>query len=205
MSGLTDSGRSLNPKLKAVLARLCDKLGPVFTTQAVKLPYLVDVIASQVLGHSIGGATYEAWEHGVVAREVFRFVEHEAEADEVFHVEPHQYSESGKLISLAADIDLSPVLSPEELAVIDFVADEYGSIAPEQLGHLTKLLNTEMPPEAWGTNAGAAVNQDAFLRLSPSWQELCQRISEEDLDDRRKWSEPIDANPLAHFMRALNG
>jgi len=29
--------------------------------------------------------------------------------------------------------------------VVDFVADEYGHIAPEQLGYLTKRLNTEMP------------------------------------------------------------
>ena len=193
----------MNPKLSAVLARLCERLGPLFSTQAVKLPYLVDVLANQMLGAPIANGTYQTWEHGVVTKEVFRFIKHGAQSDDRFHVEPHQYSESGKLISLATEIDLSSVLSPDELAIVDFIADEYGHIAPEQLGHLTKRLNTEMPPEAWGTNADAAVNEDAFLRLNPEWQELCQRISEADLDDRTKWSEPINSDPIAHFMRAL--
>ena len=39
----------MNPKLSAVLARLCERLGPLFSTQAVKLPYLVDVGSGLVL------------------------------------------------------------------------------------------------------------------------------------------------------------
>ncbi|HYU33237.1 MAG TPA: hypothetical protein VEW48_13840 [Thermoanaerobaculia bacterium] len=70
--------QGMNPRLRAVLARLCDRLGPMYKTQAVKLPYLVDVIAKNTLGHVIAGGTYQAWEHGVVTREVYRFVEHEA-------------------------------------------------------------------------------------------------------------------------------
>ena len=193
----------MSPKLSAVLARLCERLGPLFSTQAVKLPYLVDVVANQMLGAPIANGTYQTWEHGVVTKEVFRFIKHGAQTDGRFHVEPHQYSESGKLISLATPVDLGTVLSPDELAIVDFIADEYGHIAPEQLGHLTKRLNTELPPETWGTNADAAVNQDAFLRLSPEWQDLCQRIRETDLDDRSQWSEPINADPIAHFLRAL--
>jgi len=204
MPGLEAKG-GMNPKLGAVLARLCERLGPLFSTQAVKLPYLVDVVASQILGAPIANGTYETWEHGVVTKEVFRFIKHGAQEDEVFRVEQHQYSESGKRISLAIGVDLSSVLSREELATVDFVADEYGHVPPEQLGHLTKRLNTEMPPEAWGTNASAAVSEDAFLRLSPQWQELCERIGEANLDDRTKWSEAINADPLAHLMRALNG
>ncbi len=193
----------MSPKLSAVLARLCERLGPLFSTQAVKLPYLVDVVANQMLGAPIANGTYQTWEHGVVTKEVFRFIKHGAQTDGRFHVELHQYSESGKLISLAAPVELGAVLSPDELAIVDFIADEYGHIAPEQLGHLTKRLNTELPPETWGTNADAAVNQDAFLRLSPEWQDLCQRIRETDLDDRSQWSEPINADPIAHFLRAL--
>jgi uncharacterized phage-associated protein len=200
-----DTGGDLSPKLGAVLARLCQRLGPLFSTQAVKLPYLVDVVASQILGQPIANGTYQTWEHGVVTREVFRFIRHGAQAGGMFHVAPHRYSESGKLISLAADIDFGSVLSPEELAVVDFVADEYGHIAPEQLGHLTKRLNTEMPPQAWGTNKIATVGPDAFLHLGPEWQSLCQRISEANLDDRSRWSEPINDDPLAAFRRALNG
>ena len=62
-----------------------------------------------------------------------------------------------------------------------------------------------MPPETWGTNQLAAINEDAFLRLSPAWQSLCERISEQDLDDRSRWSEPINDDPLTAFTRALNG
>jgi len=198
----------MDPKLTAVLARLCERLGPLFSTQAVKLPYLVDVMANHVLGQPIANGTYQTWEHGVVAKEVLRFIKHgarETAADALFRIEPHSYSESGKRIALAETVNLRSALTPEEIAVIDFVADEYGHIAPEQLGYLTKRLNTEMPPEAWGTNQLAAVNEDAFLRLSPAWQSLCERISEQDLDDRSRWSEPVNDDPLAAFTRALNG
>ncbi len=54
-------GPTLDPKLKAVLARLCEKRGSLFKTQAVKLPYLVDVVATHVLGESI---TQEFIRHG---------------------------------------------------------------------------------------------------------------------------------------------
>jgi uncharacterized phage-associated protein len=194
-----------NLKLTAVLARLCERLGSIFSTQAVKLPYLVDVVARQVLGQPIANATYQTWEHGVVAREVFRFIKHEAgSGSDLFRIEPHPYSESGKRIGLAVGASPGPVLSKDELAIVDFVADEYGHIAPEQLGYLTKRLNTEMPPEAWGTNRAAAVDEDAFLRLNPEWQQLCERIGAADLDDRSSWSEPIEGDPLVAFTLALN-
>ena len=51
----------------------------------------------------------------------------------------------------------------------------------------------------------ATDDEDASLRLSPEWQDLRQRISEADLDDRSLWSEPINDDPLAAFTRALNG
>jgi hypothetical protein len=197
--------QGMSPKLRAVLARLCERLGPLFSTQAVKLPYLVDVVAKHLLGQAVAGGTYQTWEHGVVTKEVFRFLKHEAGGDPVFRVERHSYSESGKRISLAGGSEIVSALSPAELAVVDFIADEYGHVAPEQLGYLTKRLNTEIPAETWGTNASAAVSEETFLRLNPEWQSLCERISEKDLDDRTKWSEPINADPMAYFMRALNG
>jgi hypothetical protein len=46
--------------------------------------------------------------------------------------------------------------------------------------------------------------EDAFLQLSSEWEDLRQRISEQDLDDRSLWSEPINDDPLAAFTRALN-
>lgn len=200
------TGGVMTPHLRAVLARLCERLGPIYKTQAVKLPYLVDVIASNVLGHEIARGTYETWEHGVVTREVFRFITHESDGDSLFEVLPDGCSESGKTISLAQGSVPSPEmhLTPEELSIVDFVAEAYGSIPPEELGYLTKRLNTEIPQEEWGSNQRAAVDQEAFIRLSPAWQNMCRRISVENLDDRSRWSEPINDDPIAHFLRALD-
>jgi hypothetical protein len=195
---------ALSPAMRAVLARLCERLGSLFLTQAVKLPYLVDVLAAQLLGRPIAGGTYETWEHGVVAREVFRFFRYQAEGDPVFRVEPHEYSESGKRISLWGAAPELGTLLPEGLAIVDFAAAEFGGIAPEQLGYLTKRLNTEVPPEAWGTNARAALNEESFLRLSADRRLLCERISEADLDDRSQWGESVNADPKAAFLRALD-
>jgi hypothetical protein len=50
----------------------------------------------------------------------------------------------------------------------------------------------------------AADDEDALLQLSSDWEDLRQRISEADLDDRSLWSEPINGDPLAAFTRALN-
>ena len=193
----------MNPRLRAVLGRLCERLGPMFKTQAVKLPYLVDVISNHALGHTIADGTYQTWEHGVVTKEVYRFIEHEAEGDELFRVEPHAFSEGGKKIALARAARHES-LSPEEIAVVDTVADLYGSIAPEELGHLTKQMNTEIPPDAWGSNRSASIGEDAFLRLSLDWQRLYARIAVENLDDRSRWGAPINDDPMAHFLRALN-
>jgi hypothetical protein len=201
----TGSTSILNPQLRAVLARLCDRLGPMYSTQAVKLPYLVDVVAKPVLGHTIANATYQAWEHGVVAREVFRFIKHESATDDLFKVQPHQYSEGGKRISLARELDSDLPLSQEELAVVDYVADTFGHLSFDELGLLTKRLNTEIPPDEWGTNRPAALEDETILRLSPDWQSLCERISNTDLTDRSRWSAPINDNPREHFRRMLNG
>jgi hypothetical protein len=194
----------MTPRLRAVLARLCERLGPLYSTQAVKLPYLVDVIAKSVLGHQIAEGTYQAWEHGVVTKEVFRFIKHEPDADSVFSVRPHRYSEGGKQISLVRRPRLEQILTPDELAVVDLVADRYGAIPPEELGYLTKRLNTEIPTDQWGSNHSALVDEEAFLRLSPAWQTLGKRIASADLDDRSRWSEPINDDPMAHFLKALN-
>ena len=194
----------LNSRLRAVLARLCERLGPMYSTQAVKLPYLVDVLAKRMLGHTIANATYQAWEHGVVAREVFRFIKHESATDDLFKVQSHQFSESGKQISLAKKLDGEQMLSEDELAVVDYVADTYGRLPFDELGILTKRLNTEIPPEEWGSNRAAALEDETFLRLSPDWQSLCERISTTDLSDRSRWSDPINANPREHFRRMLN-
>jgi len=192
----------LEPKLEAVLARLCEKRGPLFKTQAVKLPYLVDVVATHVLGHPITEGSHQTWEHGVVTKEVFAFIKHSSKT-KPFRIVDHEYSESGKKIEL--DGPAPDILTEEEKEIVDFVADQYGPLTPEQLGTLTKALNTEYAPEEWGENGRALVDENAYARLSESWINFYQCLPGLDLDDRSQWGEPIEDNPLEHLERALDG
>jgi uncharacterized phage-associated protein len=206
MTPATASREISNPldrKLEAVLARLCKRLGPLFKTHAVKLPYLVDVVAHHELGRRITEGTHQAWEHGVVTREVFRFITHGALPGSPFRIESHPFSESGKRISLAESLR-EEVLDSKELAIVDFVAEEYGKLPAEQLGRVTKRLNSELAPEQWGSNAPAGVDEDAWLRLDPHWQDLCETLASVNLDDRSLWSGPVQDDPLGHLRRALN-
>jgi uncharacterized phage-associated protein len=194
------SETQLDPKTEAVLARLCERLGFLNKTQAVKLPYLVDVMAQHLLGRRLAATRFEAWDQGVVAPEIYRFLTYHSEPDPVFRVEPAQYSESAVRVTLHGPA--REPLAPEEREIVDLVANEYGRLPVEQLGRITKRLNTELGPEDWGTNAAVKLDEDSFLRLSPHWQDLYERIAASDLDDRRLWSEPI-GDPGEYLRRAL--
>ncbi len=121
----------------------------------------------------------------------------------MFRAKKHAYSEGGKKLSLARKPSFE-ALTVDEIAIVDAVAELYGHITPEDLGYLTKQMNTEIPLDSWGSNREASVDEDAFLRLSPDWHRLCAKIGAEDLDDRSRWSEPINDDPMEHFLRALN-
>ena len=192
---------TMDRKLEAVLAQLCARLGPLFKTLAVKLPYLVDVIACQTLGRRVTSATHQTWEHGVVTREVYGFITH-GTVDPLFCLETHDYSESGSRISLCGDLPIC--LDDEERRVVDLVADEFGGMTPERLGELTKRLNTEVPTEEWGSNKEARVDEEAYLRLDRRWQELGEQLTRLDLGDRRLWSGPINEDPLAHLKASFD-
>ena len=58
----------LPPKLEAVLIRL-GRAATLNVTQAVKLPYLMDVIAVHVLGRRITEASHKTWDKGIVTNE----------------------------------------------------------------------------------------------------------------------------------------
>jgi uncharacterized phage-associated protein len=200
--GSPDAVRSGLPlKVEAVLARLCGELGPLFKTHAVKLPYLVDVLAKRFLGHAITEGRHEAWELGVVTREVYQAITLDRLGPD-FLLEEHRFSESGRRVRLRQEA--SPTdLSADELAIVDYVARCYGRLPAEQLGTLTKLLNTDLPAEAWGTNALARVDCEAAARLDEAWQKLGRRLPALDLEDRNLWSEPIQGDPLPHLRRSL--
>jgi hypothetical protein len=189
----------LNPKLEAVLARLCERLGSLCKTQAVKLPYLVDVVASQAIGKTITGARHETWKNGVVTKEAYVFMTYQ-EKDPVFAFSEDSYG-YGKRLRLVGKPRTS--LSTKERVVVDFIADQFGHLGYKQLGQLTKNLNTQLTVEDWGTNAPANVGEDSYARLSPGWQAFCRRLASIDLDDRSQWV-PMDDDPAADFKRLLN-
>lgn len=157
---------SIGPKLEAVLASLCERLGSLYKTQAVKLPYLVDVIAVKELGRRITDARFEAWKQGVVAREAWVGVTYPP-AGCVFQIERPDFDE-GWTIRLAGKPEAR--LSEDELRIVGFVAERYGSMNAQDLGTLTKALNPQIPRERWGSNAEPAVDEDAYARLSEGWQ-----------------------------------
>jgi uncharacterized phage-associated protein len=190
---------SLPKKLKAVLARVCEHLGSVTKTKAVKLPYLVDVVASHVLGRRITEGTHETWDYGVVTREVYRAITH-LDLSPDFVVEAHNFSEGGQLIKPGSAG--AGALSDAELRLVDEVTRTFGALDAGSLGQLTKALNTDLCAEVWGSNRLAAVDDDAFARLSIGWQSFAHRLGDLDLTNRANWGSHID-DPAEHLRRAL--
>ncbi len=196
-------GDRLNPKLEAVLARLCEKLGQMTTTRAVKLPYLVDVLAAHDLGAPITGGTHETWDHGVVTCEVWSYIQQGGNINDPFVIKSHDFSEGGKQISLGGEPDEGD-LTAEEIRVVDRVAESYGRLDATTLGKLTKTLNTQFDARAWGQNRRAAVDEDAYARLSDSYQAFSRRLQDLDFANEQDWSEPVD-DPHEYLRRELLG
>jgi uncharacterized phage-associated protein len=201
MAKLRKSER-LSRRLEAVVARLCEKLGPMTTTRAVKLPYLVDVEATHYLGRHITDGTHETWDHGVVTSEVWSYVQNGGDIQGPFDISPHSFSEGGKQISLAGEPDND--LTEEELAIVDLVAEKYGRMDAGSLGRLTKALNTHFDSHVWGKNRRAAVDEDAYSRLADGYQAFCGRLPYLDFTNEEEWGEPID-DPHEYLRRKLGG
>lgn len=176
-------------KLEAVLAELCARLGTITITKAVKLPYLVDVVAEHVLGHRITEGTFEAWDYGVVTREVWDLAKEDGGT--WFRVGEHFYSEGGRTVALAEGAE-PPELEADELAVVGYVVEQFGHLGAGDLGDLTKSLNSDFAAEEWGSNRAPTTGEEAFARLSPSWLDLWRRLPDLDLDDASLWGEPIE-------------
>jgi uncharacterized phage-associated protein len=191
---------ALPAKLQAVLATLCRILGPLTKTKAVKLPYLVDVLAYHVLGRAITEGTHQTWEHGVVTREVYQAMSRRA-VGHTFRLRKHHYSESGVLLELA---DQSTDLDPDEEVVVQDVAERFGRLDAESLGALTKSLNVHLDREVWGKNHLAAVGEDAYLRMSSESQALHRLLPTLDLDDASKRG-PSISDPRRYLRQALDG
>lgn len=175
-------------KLEAVLARLCRRIPHALnTTQAVKLPYLVDVLANHVLGHPITGGHHQAWKHGVVTEEAWQHLAHGPSA--VFRVTPVRFSEETRVEVL--DDSSAEALSEDERRIVDFVAEEYAYVSATELGLLTKRMNPAI--SSWGGNRAADLGEDAYERMSPVYLEMAESVAEISLDRLRRESRPISS------------
>lgn len=177
---------SPDPRLEAVLARLCERLGGrIWKTQAVKLPYLVDLVAAHALGRKITETRHEAWDMGVVATSAWSLVKHE-KGGEHFSVEATEREDACQLVlRRAPEIELDD----SELEIIDFVAAEYGRIPLDRLMTLTKAINPGI--KNWGPPSDQIVETEEAYRLLPQW------LGEDEADAQiaRDRFRAIDADP----------
>lgn len=150
-------------KLEAILARLCQSRGGLWTTQAVKLPYLVDLVATRVLGHRLTRSHHKAWTYGVVTARAWGLIKKQ-DGGRYFEVHGDPYAEGARLRLL--DASIVEHLTDEERAIVDFVAEEFGDMAPADLGQLTKDLNPEV--DHWGGKQPVELSNEAYERL-PAW------------------------------------
>jgi uncharacterized protein YcbX len=118
-------------------------------------------------------------------------------------IKAHDFSEGGKQISLGGKPDEGD-LTAEEVKIVDLVADSYGRLDATTLGKLTKTLNTQLGAQVWGQNRRASVDEDAYARLSESYQAFSRRLQDLDFANEQDWSEPID-DPHDYLRRELLG
>lgn len=193
---------ALDSRMAAVLARLCDRLGSLSKTQAVKLPYIVDVVAMHVRGDAVTGAEYEAWDYGVVAPAVWHaFSSDEAKASgrvNGFSVRDLPYSESGVAIRL--EHPSSAGLSDAEGEIVDDVAEMFGKLGYEELGKLTKAMNLEI--RKWGSNRQPRIDEEAYVRLVGRWDSVLSKVEADEAEDEQNWGDLTGA-PTAELRKSL--
>ncbi|MEA2601194.1 MAG: hypothetical protein QOF89_2186 [Acidobacteriota bacterium] len=182
--------QALDPKLAAVLARLCERRGALTKTQAAKLPYLIDVVAKHVLGRRITQASHENWRFGVVASEVWHFAKPGVRGP--FMIEEQPYSEGRVLVSLVETPPPSSGLPAEEQEIVDFVAEEFGPLDFDELGKLTKAMNLEITN--WGSNGAAKVDEEAYTRLAGRLDRVLGRLERCNTEDPNNWQELTGAS-----------
>lgn len=197
---MSSADERLDPKLEAVLCRLCERLGVLSMTQAAKIPYLVDIVAKHVLGAPLTEGTHQTWKMGVVTREVWVYAQKGGNVNDPFIIKDSNQYPGGKRIYAGGEPDIE--LTPEQLEIVDVVADIWGGYDADRLGRLTKALNTHLGGEVWGDNRPAAVDADAFARLSAGWEAFNRRLPSLDFSDRRQWGESIE-DPFEYIEREL--
>jgi len=176
--------QQLPPILEAVLVRL-GRTTDLNVTQAVKLPYLVDVIAMHILGRQITEGTHQAWDYGVVTSQIWHYL-NKCDYSPIFHLVTLPWSEEKRLIIDITEPD--PRLTPEERQIVDFVAKEYGHLSAVDLGRMTKFMNPTV--SKWGSNRAADLGSEAYDRMSDDYQEMAKQAASLTLDQLRRVSYP---------------
>lgn len=180
------SAKGLPPKLEAVLVRLVEH-GNLNKTQAVKLPYLVDVVARRVLGMAITEGHHQAWEHGVVTAEVWRHLDRSDDSS-AFTLEPVPFSEE-KRVRLTEGSERATALTEDELRIVDSVIAEFAETPAGELGRMTKRMNPQIT--SWGRNGVADTGSDAYDRMSLDYQEMSEAAASWSLDRLRREAELV--------------
>lgn len=162
---------ALPPKLEAVLVRI-GRAKALNVTKAVKLPYLVDVVANQVLDRPITEGHHEAWDHGVVTVEAWRALDRSEESDSL-GLSRSPYSEE-KRLTVSDSCDDS-ALSEQEADVVDAVLDLFADLSASELGEMTKMMNPSIV--RWGSNREAGISGDQYERMSPEYQEMAAAVA----------------------------
>lgn len=201
---------NLTPRTEAVLALLLEVWEePLPKTTAVKLPYLVDVVAQHVLGGRITDATYEAWDHGVVGTEIYDLItggRHGGEAarETPFEVENVPGYEDRQLLCLRGAVP-EGLLTSEEEDLVEFVAVQYGRLSPSELGRLTKKMNPHV--RRWPARGKSVhLGEDAYGALPVPFEEngyvhLARRaMAEIEKDPGRLVSQEEFEREMAEFL-----
>lgn len=122
----------------------------------------------------------------MVTSEVWHYL-NKCEDSPVFHLETIPWSEEKRIV---IDADEPHELSPEEEAIVDFIAQELVLKAGE-LGRLTKFMNPDI--SAWGAgNRAADLGPDACDRLSTDYQRMASRVASLTLDHLRRASTKVE-------------
>jgi len=185
----TSPGKTRLPvKLEAVLVRLCrGRLEPLHITQAVKLPYLADVLAQRVLGRPITEGSHETWQYGVVTAEAWH---HFLDPAAPFAVTAVPFPE-GRRVTVDEEADDS-ALDADEKRIVDYVLDEYGACTASELGFMTKFMNPRV--RSRGTSRRSAdVHDEAYLRMTPEYQEMAQTIESLNFESMLASSTPMES------------
>jgi uncharacterized phage-associated protein len=167
------------------MVRLC-RGSRLNKTQAVKLPYLVDVLATHLLGKAITEGRHEAWDYGVVTKQAWHHLDRCDSGESVFRLKAVQHSEEKRVELLPAARGLDDRLTKAERAIVDQVRETFGSVPATELGKMTKFMNPEIG--SWGGSLRADTGDDAYERMTPEYQEMAARVASITDEELRRQS-----------------